>query len=265
MKLICSRNIFSNKVNEYIYNIISSNNNYLYLTNSTDVNYEREKSEILNKLFKNNNSIMQYENFLKLCSNNIYKSKNYLPNIDIVYILEKIIDNYFTDEKSKKQFQNLRYNLYDLYKLMIFNNVKFISKSKIELIQRENSLYEFYIFDIYNKLFYIVTDIVSSFANGKRVYSNESLDIEILAPDSVNENFDIFINAYKKQIYKIISSIDILILDGFFILNEQLYFIVKTAVELNKEVIIITKDLQTDKNAEFLVDEIKEKIHLKNN
>ena len=44
MKLVCSQNIFSSEVNSYIKSLLKKNENYLYLTNSPDINAEREKS-----------------------------------------------------------------------------------------------------------------------------------------------------------------------------------------------------------------------------
>ncbi len=262
MDLVCSKNIFSNEVNKYIYKILNNKSYYLYLTNSSIVNHERKKSLLLNKLFNENPNVTSLENFLNFCSNEVHKSKNYLSNMDISYILEKVMDDYFKDEKEKNKFQNIHHSLLQLYKLLIFNGVYYIPQKTRVAISNYNSITESHIFNLYNKLMLIIVEIIDAFISGKNTYSNNNLGIEIAAPTGTDDKFDVFTNAYRNQIYKKIFEIDTLILDGFLYLNSSIMFIAKTAVALNKKVILITKDLATDINAKFLINEIKDKVSI---
>lgn len=258
MKLICADNIFSDEINKYIYELIQSENKYLYLTNSLVANSERKKSNLLSPIFNQSKNIYYFENFLKCCAIEIYNSSNYISNVDIVYILNKIIDNYFSDDSKKKIFKDIDYGLFKLYKLLIDNNCANISDKTLSKIKEKNSISEFYIFDIYNKFINTLNSVVSNILKGNKK-AKEIDDFCILIPESVNPNFDIFIRSYRNKINEKIQLIDTLILDGFFYFTDELNYIVKHAINLNKNVILVTKNLK-DKSSKFLINEFIKKL-----
>lgn len=264
MKLVCCKNIFCDEVSLYISKLIN-NTSYIYLTNSPITQSEREKSPILYSHFNNNDNAYYFENFFKMTARKVYDNKNYLSNSDISYILEKILNLYFKDHDSTLAYQHIDYELFDFYKTLLLNGLQSIPKCSLDKIKAEYSVVEYDIFKIYNHLLTVLDEIVSDFRNGNKLYTNKDLGITLKAPVNTNKDFDIFINSHKLQIDKELKNTEHLILDGFFYLPEKVNFLIDSAVKNQKEIILITKDIKTDLNTNFLIDALIEKTNLNYN
>lgn len=87
--------------------------------------------------------------YLRTVAQKTYDSKEYLSNADKKYILSKVIQHYYKDNLAKqKVIHEMRHDLYELYKLLLFHS-KGLNSEQIETIRKDYSIIESNIFGIY--------------------------------------------------------------------------------------------------------------------
>lgn len=171
------------------------------------------------------------------------------------FILKKLVDYYFKDDYARySTYKNMHYKFFELYKALIFHDLKYISQDNMRYIEENYPDYCFVMFDIYNKFLKIIERInneVNSQNTCKVKCTIPNLEISLHITKS-NDKFGTFIEFQKREIKSIISSVEKIYLDGFISFNDIDKYIISQAEELGKEVIFITRDIHSDFNKDFL-------------
>ena len=216
---------------------------------------ERKNSSILSDCFNDNKMMFSSDSFEDYLKGIIHSVGGYLPLVDMYFILKKVIDYYFKDDfKNQKIYKNIYYKLFELYKTLSFYNLKHISSDKLNHIKKSYPEYCVHIFSIYNEFIDIIEKInkdVNLQNSNKINYSIPKLQI-LLSINKSENMFDTFIGVQKREIEKIISSVDQIYLDGFISFNDMDKYIISVAEKLGKEIIFVTKNIKEDFNQEFL-------------
>lgn len=255
MKIICTEDFFGNKISRVIADSIHKNNNFLYLTATKSILNLRKNVEVLSTDLKNPNKCFSCTDFVKNISSKVRDEKNFLSNIDMLYILKKLLDDYFVnDNKSKTCYKNVCYDIFKLYKFLIFHNIKNINEEIFDYLKEQGMDSSYYVFDIYNKFVTIINDIIINTRNGLKRYSLNGIKLNIDA--TVKETYNTFIAKQKEKIKAEIEKIDVLYLDGFFSFDDISYYAISCAKELKKEVIFITKDITKEPSYKMIIEEV---------
>lgn len=260
MKIIESNNIFGESVNSYLNDLLSSSKNFVYISPIPSIYNERSKTNLSFNKLDHGKVFQSKDTFQKYIFNMIMSKKGYLPSVDMYFILKRLIESYFgLDPKLLNAYKTICYELFDLYKLLIFHNINYIDKSNLKYIKDNYPVYCFYIFDLYNCFQNILNDIKScanSSHGGTVIYKMEAPEITLSINLNSDHNFENFINKEKQEIKDVISSIDTIFFDGFIAFSDVDKYIIEQANKLKKEVIFITKDIQNHPNKEFLINKV---------
>ncbi|MDD2476699.1 MAG: hypothetical protein PHI32_12420 [Dysgonamonadaceae bacterium] len=192
--------------------------------------------------------------YLQKISREVYLSKGYLSNADQKYILSKVISYFYSDDDvMENTVQQMRYELFDLYQLMLFHN-KEISREQITSIAVDYSNVESEIFEIYSVYQTLLKKIcsLSSCLDSDQLLT-DILGVDFLKHTSGKELMS-FTEMFKQSIVDHVSNTDALFFDGFLFLNEIQRFIVLTAVKQKKPVFFISKQF-SDGTGSFIFEQ----------
>ena len=257
MKLICCKDVFSENVMCKINELLSSKNNFIYLSATKSILSERKSCSLLTPYFEANSNVYSSKEFINFINTQIRKDKNYLSNFDLHYILIKIIEQHFlSDDRMCLSYKNDSYNIFKLFKFLIFHNQNEISGNILDVIKRKYSRHSYHIFKIYNRFIKVLENIVRSVRKGILPEEIQNLSVEIKTDFENCSNFDIFINSQKRYIKQTVLNSDIVIMDGYFSFNDQERYIIECAEKASKELIFIFKDINENPIKEFLINEV---------
>lgn len=262
LKIIQSKNIFSDDVNMYLRDQMELNPNFIYIAATNSILDERKKSDDLSFYFQEKERIY-YSNSFEFCINStIRSSKGYLSLVDMYYILKKLIEYYFRKSDIQRSvYQKTSYHLFELYKLLIFNNVDYVSDQEMNYIKSNYPDYCVFLFDIYNEFRDIINKLIND-VNGEYKnhidYNIYKLNINLSIQRSDKVEFKHFIDRKKMQLQDVLNGVDTLYLDGFVAFDDWDKYIISVARSLCKRVVFISKDIQGEYKGEFLFDNVYE-------
>lgn len=236
---------------------LSKANNFIYLTATQNMKNMRADSPYLTKCFspfKQENAtanLFSVTEFVQHISKQAYESREYLSNADQRFILAKVIGYYYAENSAmQKTMYQMRYDLYELYKLLAFHNTQ-IAAERITLIGKDYSCIEKDIFNLYSIYQAVIEKLIAYISCGK---SDELLTgvlgdnfLKSTKPKTVKT----FTDKQKEIISEHISKVDILVFDGFLFLNEIQRFVLSTAIREGKSVYFISKQF-SDRTGDFI-------------
>lgn len=247
-----------------IANEISKANNFIYLTATQNLKNMRADSPCLSdrlipiKKDTSHANLYSITEYLRLMAQKTYESKEYLSNADQKYLLSKVILHYYKNNLVKqKVMYEMRYDIYELFKLLLFHG-KELNSEQIESIKSDYSSVESDLFAIYSLFQATITKMIAFISCG----TNDELLIEILGDNFLKSTkqkpIKSFTDKQKELITEEIKSIDALFFDGFLFFDEMQRFILTTAVSQDKSLYFISKQF-TDNSGAFLFEKtIKE-------
>lgn len=227
---------------------LSKHQNFLYFTATQSLKTIRKNSGYLSSLvipydFENANAnLYSITEFVQNISRNVYKDGGYLSVADQKYILAKTINYYYKDQAMQKTMYHMRYELYELYQLMMFYDIT-LSDKQVQKIALDFSPVETGIFSIYQVYRKIIDALLSYMSTG---ISCELL-VEILGDKPVkvkNKPIDTFTDKQKHYIKERVKEATAIIFEGFLFLNDVQKFILSTAIIEKKTVYFISKQFE---------------------
>ena len=247
--------IYTKDINSYsaVFNItqqLAGAENSLYLTATQSIKKLRKDSPILSSFLHEN--IYSITEFITDATKEVYATEDVLSVADSRYILTKVIEYKFADNKDKiKLFYEMRYDIFELFRTLIFHNIT-ISEQGIVEIGHDFSCFEEELFDLYKIYENVMSEILQKI-HGQETDSflDDVFGIDFLK-EKKSKDIDLFVNKQKKIIEKMVCDADLVVFDGFLFFDDMQRFIIKTAYKNNIKVCFVVKVF--DKNvANFLL------------
>lgn len=210
---LSSNDIQAKELELALYNELN-NKSFIYLTATQSVKRMRCASNLLSSILHSKdeqlNTFTAIE-FVQAISRPIYGEKVVLSNADQRYILAKVIQHLYQDnETQQKAVYVMRYDLFDLFESLRFNNIP-ITSAAIETINADYSQVEADIF----KLYQMFCDVISGLIHTKANYNEKQTILSVLG-DTKIEASTTYIERQKQAIAKAISGAKAIVFDGFY-------------------------------------------------
>lgn len=249
IKVISHTDIASNEMSALICNEIAKYNHVVYLTATAVIRDIRSGADEFASLEKPV-SFLSILDFEKKVRRQVYADGNCLSNADQRYVLSRVIENYFRDDARKHQtYHAIRFELFDLFNDLSFAELR-ISKELVEKIGDDYSDVEMTIFDIYRHYRAAINSII-----GTEESTDNEIEFSLLSEP--NDEFNTFAAKQKEYINKIIMESDALFLDGFLFFDDLQSYIIKSALEQEKTVYIVSKQFADGMGRFILEDALK--------
>lgn len=217
--------------------ILDKNKNTLFICAN------KSTKDLLQQNLKEHNTNNKYlklycdVEFSSTLSNNVFKNRRYLSNMDCKYILLKQIEIQFKSNPDKiRILHDIYHKLYDLYSFMMFNNIE-INDEIIKKISLDFPNLEVDIFNLYRGYNDLITNVVNSIKKGE----NHILTNFIKPLDSPDEEFDTYQNHIKNELNIFTSENDVVILNGFLFFDDYYKYLIKTLINKEKELYLMLK------------------------
>ena len=224
------------------------NPKHLFLTSTAVLKSIRSKS-ICEKCGEKLLSFTEYEKSLTPL---IFKEKDCLSNTEQRYLLSLVIEDMYSDNKSGyNAFRAIRKELYELFGSMQFANTK-ITNETVKKISEDYSLAESAVFELYRRYMLVISDIIA--ISKGQAPSGELPGIIEALPIETQKPLCTYQEKKKLAIQESIATIDALFIDGFLFFDDIQKYTIRCAIELGKEVFIISKQF-SDGSGAFIVDE----------
>lgn len=248
LNLIMHSDIGSKAVQDVLRLELSRNPKHLFLTSTAVLKSIRSKS-VCEQCSEKLLSFTEYEKSLTPL---IFKEKDCLSNTEQRYLLSLVIEDMYSDDKSGyNAFRAIRKELYELFSSMQFANTK-ITNETVKKISEDYSLAESAVFELYRRYMLVISDIIA-ISNGQAPSGELPGIIEAL-PIETQKPLCTYQEKKKLAIQESIATIDALFIDGFLFFDDIQKYTIRCAIELGKEVFIISKQF-SDGSGAFIVDE----------
>ena len=248
LNLIMHSDIGSKAVQDVLRLELSRNPKHLFLTSTAVLKSIRSKS-ICEKCGEKLLSFTEYEKSLTPL---IFKEKDCLSNTEQRYLLSLVIEDMYSDNKSGyNAFRAIRKELYELFGSMQFANTK-ITNETVKKISEDYSLAESAVFELYRRYMLVISDIIA--ISKGQAPSGELPGIIEALPIETQKPLCTYQEKKKLAIQESIATIDALFIDGFLFFDDIQKYTIRCAIELGKEVFIISKQF-SDGSGAFIVDE----------
>lgn len=248
LNLIMHSDIGSKAVQDVLRLELSRNPKHLFLTSTAVLKSIRSKS-VCEQCSEKLLSFTEYEKSLTPL---IFKEKDCLSNTEQRYLLSLVIKDMYSDDKSGyNAFRAIRKELYELFSSMQFANTK-IANETVKKISEDYSLAESAVFELYRRYMLVISDIIA-ISNGQAPSGELPGIIEAL-PIETQKPLCTYQEKKKLAIQESIATIDALFIDGFLFFDDIQKYTIRCAIELGKEVFIISKQF-SDGSGAFIVDE----------
>ena len=248
-KVISHVDIASKEMSALICKELAKYNHVVYLTATAVIRDIRSGADEFASL-ENPVSFLSVLDFEKKVKKRVYAEGNCLSNADQRYVLARVIEHYFKDDVRKYQtYHAIRFELFDLFRDLSF--VEFnISKELVDKIGDDYSDVEKTIFDIYRHYQSAVNSII-----GNEKSADNELTISLLSEP--NDEFNTFANKQKEYIDKTIADSEAVFLDGFLFFDDLQSYIIRSALEQEKAVYIVSKQFADGTGRFILEDALK--------
>lgn len=202
-------------------------------------------------------NLFTFAEFQRSITDKIYSEEKYISTADQKYILSKLITDIFNGQPLlAKAFEEMKHELFELYKFLMFYEIKTLNEDILDSIERDYSNVESSIFKLYNAFITLLNDIIPDFNYYKDKEDHLSkLAKQILIELDIQDRLQPIQNKLKLEIYEQISKVDKLLIDGFLFFNDIQKFVIQAAVNQGKQVIIVAKYSISDSSNSFLLED----------
>lgn len=239
-----------NTVND-IAQVLNVAKNGLYLTATQSIKKLRLKSDILSSFMQENLedanfSIYSITEFVQNITRDTYASNKVLSLADSRYILCKVIEYQFKDDKTKyNMFYNMRYDVFELFRSLLFHE-KILSDDAIRKIYHDFSCFEGDLFSLYKTYWTVLHNLLETIESGEKNINSSDIFGDNFIKDKIVPGIKLFTDKQKEKISKSLDNIDVLVIDGFLFLNDIQRYIVKTAHSKNVDIYIVVKTFENN-------------------
>lgn len=266
INLISGSDIESARVSENILSELNRNSNFIYITATLslkEIRQEQFKTDCILKSFSHNDdttlipNLFTFSEFQKWTSYKIYKEQNYISTADQKFVLSSLIEIDCTfDRTTKKAMQNMKHELFELYKFLLFYEKKNIPTDILDKIEKNFSITEKNIFCLYNSFRTVLTKLV----NGLRDGNLEAQDIDdsiihLFKRADVKPNIDLYLNKVKTLMDDTLKIAESVFMDGFLFFDDLQKHVISSSVKQGKKVNLIAKYSVTDQTNSFLFED----------
>lgn len=246
IKVISHSDIASKAISGTICAELAKYNHVIYLTATAILREIRTKTEEFTKL-ESPVSFLSVQDFENQVRKQVYSKKNCLSTADQRYILSRVIEHYFRDDRKKyNTYYSIRHELFTLFNDLQFSDVS-ISPDTLEQIGMDYSEVEKTIFDLYRRYRTAVNDVING-ADG----ADDELRFSLI--EKPENEFNTFAAKQKDTIKEIIQKSDAVFFDGFLFFDEPQCFAIRTALECGKPVYIVSKQF-ADGTGKFILED----------
>lgn len=263
INLISGNDIENIAVTEKIIDEIKKYNNFIYITATTNIKEIREnqfKGLVISYSDENKAkeaNLFTFTQFQKDISHKVFSEDSYISTADQRYILSKIIelDNNL-DHRAKKALHSMRYELYELYKFLLFYEIKAIPEGILNIIESDYSITEKQIFYLYNVYSRALANLIKGIRDGNLKDQNIDKSIlDLFKRVEANSKIDLYINSVKTRIDNTLSKVEAIFMDGFLFFDDLQKYVITSAVKLRKRVNLVAKYSVSDETNSFLFED----------
>ncbi|MDQ2087434.1 hypothetical protein RBH29_13460 [Herbivorax sp. ANBcel31] len=253
INLISGSDIESSKVLDNIQKELRRHKEFIYITATANI------KDIRQNQFKelNESNIYTFMDFQKYISRKVLEEEAFITTSDQRYILSRIIEiDKKLDSKTKKALLNMRYDLYELYKFLMFYNKNSISEEILDLIEGDFSITEKQLFYLYNEFSLTLEKIIKGIRQGN--LNEQKIDKSILnlfKETEKKDKIDLYLNSVKSKIDSTINEKETVFMDGFLFFDDIQKYVIASAVKHGKKTNLVAKYSTSDQTNSFLFED----------
>jgi hypothetical protein len=244
MKIIFAEDFFGSEISEYLESVLQDGK-FAYFSRYRNSFVERVATPNLTPLLEGSENAFTTETFDKMIQEKS-RENGLLSSTDMYFILQKCVDCFFASDNEKhKQYMNLYRSLFDLYKLLIEQDITTANIKKLLDKKNKHLTSTLDIFSLYCFYKDKLDEIIKQVRAGNESVKLADIDV-VLEFHKADDNFDTFIKSEQREIEQYMKTVDVVIFDGYFVINNDEERFFKTASDLGKEIIVIAKDNDVD-------------------
>lgn len=274
ISFICANDYDEKNTVSNIAQVLNDAKNGLYLTATQSIKKLRLKSDILSSFIRDsstdsNFSIYSITEFIQKVTRDTYASEKVFSLADSRYVLCKVIEHQFRNDETKlNMFYNMRYDVFELFRSLLFHGKK-LTDDRIAEICHDFSCFEGDLFSLFETYRNVLSALLKAIDSGidnshySHIFGGEFLKNKVIP------EIKLFTDKQKDIISDRLNKIDVLVMDGFLFLNDIQRYIIKTAHSKNIDLYFVIKTFDNntsnfifEDNYKKLAEELGESINI---